>query len=204
MEKLLIKIKSSIDKKTYPKNLRIFEFTKIINPDSVFVGDNVIIDDFCLIYAKPEMQISIGSWVHIASFTSLTGGPIKIGDFCAIASGSRIIGGSDHYANGALMNPPIPEKYRNLNRDGCILEDFSFVSVNSSVFPGVTIGEGAVVGAGSVVRANLEPWGVYVMKNGKMVKIKNRNREKTYDTAKKIMNEFKDIRLLNKHLLEIS
>ncbi|MEE9379535.1 MAG: hypothetical protein V3V33_16035 [Candidatus Lokiarchaeia archaeon] len=69
MEKILTEIKSSIDKNTYPKNLRIFEFTKIINPDSVFVGDNVIIDDFCLLYAKPEMPIIIGSWVHLASFT---------------------------------------------------------------------------------------------------------------------------------------
>jgi len=204
MKKILAKIKSSIDKKTYPKNLRIFEFTKIINPDSVFVGDNVIIDDFCLLYAKPEMPIIIGSWVHLASFTSLTGGPVCIGDFCSFASGIRIIAGSEHYANGALCNPPIPEKYRNVNREGCKFENFTFTGANCCIFPGVTIGEGAVIGSGSVVRADLEPWGVYVMKNGKMVKVKNRNREKTYETAKKIMNEFKDIRLLNKHLLEIS
>jgi len=104
------KIKSLIEINTKPKNLRIFEFTKIINPEYVFVGDNVIIDDFCLLYAKEDAPIKIGSWVHIASFTSLTGGPVSIGNFCAIASGSRIIAGSDHYNNGALMNPPIPEK----------------------------------------------------------------------------------------------
>ena len=30
------------------------------------------------------------------------------------------------------------------------------------VFHGVTIGEGAVVGANSVVTRDLEPWGVYI------------------------------------------
>lgn len=169
MNEIINKIKSSINIKEKPKNLRIFEFTKIINPEYLFVGDYVIIDDFCLLYAKPDAPIKMGSWVHIASFSSLTGGPILIGDFCAIASGSRIIAGSDHYANGSLMNPPIPEKYGKINREGCILEDFSFISVNCCVFPGVTIGEGAVVGAGSIVRSDLEPWGIYIMINGKMV-----------------------------------
>ena len=196
MNEIINKIKSSIDINEKPRNLHIFDFTKIINPEYVFVGDNVIIDDFCLLYAKEDAQIKIGSWVHIASFTSLTGGTVKIGDFCAIASGSRIIGGTDHYANGALMNPPIPEKYRNIIRKGCILEDFSFIGVNSCIFPGVTIGEGAVVGAGSIVRNDLEPWGIYIMRNNKMVKIKTRNKEKTYHNSKKLQEKFKDIRLL--------
>lgn len=189
------RIKSSISPKIKPKNLRIFEFTKIINPQFVFVGDNVIIDDFCLLYAKADMPIKIGSWVHIATFSSLTGGPVTVGNYCGIAPGSRIIAGSEHYANGALMNPPIPEKFRSVIRKGCKMEDFSFVSTNCCIFPGVTIGEGAVVGAGSVVRSNLEPWGVYIMKRGKMIKIRNRDKNKTYITASKLSKEFEDVRL---------
>lgn len=195
MNLVIDKIRSSIDLNGKPKNLRIFEFTKIINPEYLFVGDNVVIDDFCLIYPKSESPIKIGSWVHIASFTSLTGGPITIGNFCAIASGSRIIAGSDHYANGALMNPPIPEKYRNINRGGCVLKDFSFLSVNCCLFPGITIGAGAVVGAGSIVREDLDPWGIYIMKNGKMERIKERDKEKTYRNAEKLQEEFEGIRL---------
>ena len=195
MNNIINKIRSSIDINEKPRNLRIFEFTKIINPEFVFVGDNVIIDDFCLFYAKEDIHIKIGSWTHIASYTSLTGGPVIIGNFCAIASGSRIIGGTDQYPNGALMNPPIPEKYRNVNRNGVIMEDFSFVSANSCIFPGVILGEGAMVGAGSIVRKSLEPWGVYVMKNGKMVKINIRDKEKVYQNKKKLLKEFQNIRL---------
>lgn len=197
MNSNISKIKSSINIKEKPRNLKIFEFTKIINPEYIFVGDNVIIDDFCLLYAKEDAPIKTGSWVHIASFTSITGGPVTIGNFCAIASGSRIIAGSDHYTNGALMNPPIPEKFRNVSREGCKLEDFSFLSVNSIIFPGVNIGEGAVIGAGSIVRKDLEPWGVYIMKNGNMVKIKERDKTKTIQNSIKLKKEFESIRIAN-------
>lgn len=197
MKDIINKIKSSINVKEKPKNLRIFEFTKIINPEHVFVGDNVVIDDFCLLYAKPDAPIIIGSWVHIANFTSLTGGPITFGDFVGISSGTRVIAGTDHYANGSLMGPAIPDKYRNVKRDGCIIEDFCCVGANSCIFPGVTLGEGAIVGTSSIVRHDLEPWGIYIMKNGKMIKINTRNKEKTYETARKLSEEFKDIRLLN-------
>lgn len=200
MNEVIKKIKSSIDSEEKPNNLKIFKFTKIINPEYVFIGNNVIIDDFCLLYAKEVAPIKIGSWVHIASFTSITGGPVTIGNFCAIASGSRIIAGSDNYANGALMNPPIPDKFRNISREGCKLEDFSFLSVNSIIFPGVTIGEGVVVGAGSIVRENLEPWGIYIMRNGKMVKIKTRDKVKTYENTKRFLNESKDLRILKNFL----
>ena len=144
MNPLLNKIKSSITYGKKPENLKIYEFTKIINPEFITVGNNVIIDDFCLLYAKEDALIEIGSCVHIASFTSLTGGPIKIGNFCTIASGSRIIAGSDHYENGALMNSTIPDKYRALNRQGCIMEDLSFLSVNCMLFPTV-INSGLII-----------------------------------------------------------
>lgn len=189
-------IKSSINPKEHPKNLRIFEFTKIINPEYVSVGNNVIIDDFCLIYAKEDAIIKIGSWVHITSYSSLSAGPISIGNFVGISGGCRILGGSEDYKNGALMNPPIPEKFRNINRKGCILEDFCFIGANSTVFPGVVIGKGAIVGAGSIVRDDLEPWGVYVMKNGKMVKVKDRDKERTYQNAKNLLKEVNDIDLM--------
>ncbi len=195
MNSLISKIKSSIKTNEKPRNLKIFEFTKIINPEYLFVGDNVIIDDFCLIYAKKESTIKIGSWVHIGCFSSLTGGKIILGNFVGISGGCRIYAGSENYENGALMNPPIPEKYRDVDRSGCVIKDFSFIGTNSCILPGVTIGEGAIVGAGSVVKKDLDPWGIYIMKNGKMVKIKQRDKNKTIKNAIKLQEEFQNIRL---------
>jgi len=195
MNSIISKIKSSINIKTKPRNLKIFEFTKIINPEYLFVGDNVVIDDFCLLYAKKEAPIRIGSWVHIACFSSLTGGKITLGNFVGISGGCRIYAGSEDYKNGAFMNPPIPEKYRNVNRSGCIFKDFSFIGANSCVLPGVTIAEGAVAGTGSIVRKDLEPWGIYIMRDGKMVKIKERDKKKMIQNSVRLKKEFQNIRL---------
>ncbi len=42
------------------------------------------------------------------------------------------------------------------------IEKHAIVGTNAVIFPGVTIGEGAAVGACAVVRKDLPPWGVYV------------------------------------------
>ena len=181
------KIKSSI-RDGKPRNLKTFEFTKIINPEFLYIGDNVQIDDFVLINAKPDAIIRIGSWVHINKFVSLSGGPVTIGDYCGISAGTQIIAGSDHYRDGALCGPLVPEEYRIIDRSGCIIKDFCWIGVNSCIFPGVTLREGCVVGAGSVVRQNLEPWGVYVMKSSKMTKISTRDKNKVYENVKKLKN----------------
>jgi galactoside O-acetyltransferase len=42
-----------------------------------------------------------------------------------------------------------------------IIEKHAIVGTNAVIFPGVTIGEGAAVGACVLVRRNLPPWGIY-------------------------------------------
>jgi galactoside O-acetyltransferase len=56
----------------------------------------------------------------------------------------------------------VPAEYRNARRAPIAIGRFCIVGANAVVLPGVTIGEGAVVGAGSVVTRDLEPWGVYI------------------------------------------
>jgi len=38
---------------------------------------------------------------------------------------------------------------------------YAWVCARASVAPGVSVGEGAVLGLGSVATRDLEPWGVY-------------------------------------------
>lgn len=51
---------------------------------------------------------------------------------------------------------------------------YAWVCARASVAPGVNVGEGAVLGLGSVATRDLEPWGVYL--GVPAVKIKDRNR----------------------------
>jgi putative colanic acid biosynthesis acetyltransferase WcaF len=51
---------------------------------------------------------------------------------------------------------------------------YAWICARASVGPGVEVGEGAVLGLGSVASRNLEPWGVYA--GSPAVKVKERQR----------------------------
>ena len=91
-----------------------------------------------------------------------SGAELEIGDFCAISQGCRILTGTDDFKSWGFGNSTISEKYRNTKRASIKIGNFCIVGANSVVLPGVSIGEGATIGAGSVVTKDLEPWGVYI------------------------------------------
>ena len=149
-----------MDKYKIP-NVKTFEYTKIISIDNIDFGNYIIIDDFVLIYAKEI--IKIGNHVHIASFTSISGGgELIIEDFCAISSGCRVITGTDDFKEWGFGNSTITDKFRNITTKKIHIKKFAIIGGNSVILPGVTIGEGASVGAGSVITKDLEPWGIYI------------------------------------------
>ncbi|EIF51224.1 DapH/DapD/GlmU-related protein [Sulfurovum sp. AR] len=149
-----------MDKYKIP-NVKTFEYTKIIGIENIDFGNYVIIDDFALIYAKEK--IKIGNYVHISSFTSITGGgEVIMEDFSAISSGCRVITGTDDFKNSGFGNSTISNEFRNVKTGKIKIGKFAIIGGNSVILPGVTIGEGTSVGAGSVVTKDLEPWGIYV------------------------------------------
>jgi acetyltransferase-like isoleucine patch superfamily enzyme len=163
-----------------------FEYTKIVGIENIEFGKNIIIDDFVFIYAKK--RIKLGNNVHIASFTSITGGEEFImEDFTALSSGVRIFTGTDDFKAWGFGNSTIDEKYRNIKRASIHIGKFGIIGANSVILPGVAIGEGATVGAGSVITKNLEPWGIYISNR----KVGERDKERV-------------LKNYNNYLLEIS
>jgi galactoside O-acetyltransferase len=67
-----------------------------------------------------------------------------------------------------------------------IFKRYSTLGVNCTVLPGVTLGEGSIVGAGSVVTKDTEPWTVYAGSPAKP--IKTRDSKQILESAKKLMN----------------
>jgi len=143
------------------KDVKIYPNAKIIGAEYIEFGHDIIIDDFVFIYAKKRVRI--GNYVHIAAFSSITGGEeVTFGDFSTLSWGCRIFTATDDFTEKGFGNSTVPEEHRNVYRDSVTLERFAIVGANSVILPGVTLGEGVSVGANSVVTRNLEPWGVYV------------------------------------------
>lgn len=109
---------------------------------NVFVGDNVRID---LSHAD---MITIDEHAHIASGVRLLCHQRDMRDYCV----------GDDYAKLGYIIKPIH------------LCKGALVGMESFVMPGVTIGEGAIVGAGSLVTKDVPAWTVATGRPAKVVK----------------------------------
>lgn len=147
--------------KSIGKNVRIFENAKIVKSEVIEIGDFSEIDDFTFVYGGKG--IKIGRYVHISRFVSIIGGgKLFLGDYSVLADGSRILTGTDTYHDGYRMSTVLPDEQRNPIISFVKIEKDSFVGTNAVVHPGVTIGEGAIIGSNSLVLKDIEPWTINV------------------------------------------
>lgn len=142
------------------RNVVIHATVRILRPEVIVLGDNVIIDDFVFIGAHESLVI--GNHVHIGGQSSLIGGGrLYLSDFVGMSHGARVLSGSDDFLGGGLTNPTIPAELRHVHRGTVWFGPHSGLGANAVVIPDVAIGEGSAVAAGSVVMRSLAPWGIY-------------------------------------------
>jgi galactoside O-acetyltransferase len=162
------------------KNVFIDVGVTIWTPGNVEIGDGSHIDTYVTILGgeKGHGGVSIGRYVHIASYCMIAGrGGIKIGDFAAIAAGSKIYSGSNYYENpddqnGKLlsMSASAPVEMQFVIEKPVLIEDYAFIGLNCVVLPGVSIGKAAVIGAGSMVSHDVIPFGIAVGTPAKVIR----------------------------------
>jgi galactoside O-acetyltransferase len=139
------------------KDVRIFDWVRIIGADRIDVGSHVVVDDFVFIDGRGGVEI--GSYVHIAGFCSLAGGGrIVLEDFSGLAAGCRIVSGTEIVDGSGLTNPTIPAPFRSVHRGSVRIGRHAMLGSNVVVHPDVTIGEGAIVGSNSLVTRDVPPW----------------------------------------------
>ena len=110
---------------------------------------------------------------------------LEIGDFSAVSQGCRLLSGSDDFTDWGFGNSTIEESFRNVKRAPIGIGNFCIIGANSVVLPGVTIGDGAAIGAGSIITKDLEPWGVYLGNK----RIRERDKEGVLNTYRKFSGQ---------------
>ena len=129
------------------------------------------------------VPLEIHNYVHISSHVSIIGGnktKVTMKDFSFIATGSRIICAGEDYTHDGLIGPLIPDDMKVCHYKPVVFEKYSGVGANCVVMPGVTLGEGSVIGANSLVTKSTEPWGIYVGSPAKLVKYRKHENIEEY------------------------
>jgi acetyltransferase-like isoleucine patch superfamily enzyme len=151
------------------------------HPGKIRIGDDVVVDDNCLLDAKGSSNegILIGNGVFIGRNTILSckDGNIELEDGanvgfnCELFSASRVrIGrntliaaycyviGGDH----DFSDPSVPVQTQVRRSSGVTIGEGAWLGAGAKILDGVTIGDRAVIGAGAVVRESVPPGAVAV------------------------------------------
>ena len=144
------------------------------------------------IYVKPTIKnpnIIVGEFTYIADseFEShvthhydFVGDKLIIGKFCQIAAGVEfVMNGANHQMNavstfpfytleGWEMKPPAASDMP-FKGDTVIGNDV-WIGQNATILPGVHIGDGAIIGANSVVAGDIEPYSIVVGNPAKLIR----------------------------------
>ena len=171
--------------KGYGHDVFISGNVEIKRPHFISIGNHIAIDSGFYITTQAEL----GDHIHIAPYVHVIGGPnglLKMGHFTNISVGGIIVCGSDSFLGDGLISAPgVPEIFRDkLIIKPVIFENFANTGAGVKILPGVTLAEGSVIGANSLVIQSTEPWTIYAGSPAKP--IKTRPREKMLEFAKSL------------------
>jgi acetyltransferase-like isoleucine patch superfamily enzyme len=156
--------------KSVGKNVRISDKASFYNAANISIGDNSRIDDFCVLSAGVG-GIEIGRNVHLAVYSSVIGaGAITLSDFCNISSRVSIYSSSDDYSGMTMTNPTVPPEFTGVSHADVSIGRHVIIGSGSVVLPGVRCGEGAAIGALSLVRDICQPFGIYAGVPAKLIR----------------------------------
>jgi len=172
------------------ENVRIGMGVKIVNPGFISLGDNVRIADHCTLIARGEGGITIGDNVNIndrvyLDTESSETGYIKIENNVYIGTGTTLFGHKgleigDHVlmAQNITLTPYshiFDDPDSNIITQGghskkVVIGRDSYIGMRSTIMYSGDIGEGSVIGAGSVVVKPIPPYSVAVGCPAKVIK----------------------------------
>lgn len=144
--------------KSYGSNVLISRFARIYSPEKISIGDNVRIDDFCILSGT----ITIGSHIHIGVYCAFYGAyGITLEDYTGCSARVTIYSAMDDFGGDYLVGPIHDEYLTHVTGGPVILKKFAQIGAGSLIFPNITIQTGSVIGAMSMCKQTTAPWTIY-------------------------------------------
>ena len=124
----------------------------------------------------PIELVSIGnhSYGSINIFSWNTPGEkLIIGNIVSIGPGVKFILGGNHNHNHLSTYPFkvkfLKEKFEATSKGNIIIEDDVWIGMYTLILSGVTIGKGSIIGAGSIVTKDIEPFSIVAGNPAKLI-----------------------------------
>jgi len=169
--KLIIKHKNSTSNISWKVYFRIDELSNFKIGDNSSIGFNtrIYVEDFNK-KAKVKSKLIIGSNTYIGEFNNIRagGGSILIGNNCSISQFVSLIA-SNH---GTSKKDLIKNQNWTESNNNIQIEDDVWIGCNTVVLPGVKISKGSIIGAGSIVTKNTEPYSINVGNPARLIKFR--------------------------------
>jgi len=169
---------------------------KMVTVLNTKLGENCMIGNFSkMAYSDMDTLSYIGDYSVVINS--------KIGKFCSISWGVTI--GPEEHDYTRLTNHSFlyslksfqltPYKHYSPFEKECNIGNDVWIGCNSTILRGVTIGDGAVIGANSLINKNVPPYAIVVGSPGKVVK---------YRFKKEIIKALLEVKWWDISLLTIS
>lgn len=158
MRKILLYIRSFfLNLKYFHTISKRIVFGRNVNIEgNVLFADRIVLDDNVEVRNRTKEQSYIASNVSINRNTVIRG-KVCIGEHVSIAPNCMIIG-----ANHKFADTTTPIKEQGVETRGIVIESDVWIGANCCVLDGVIIGEGTVIGAGSIVTKSIPPRSIAV------------------------------------------
>ena len=142
-----------------------YDINKIINKEygRLTIGDFSIVEGG-LVFEQEASSIQIGNRTFIGGSQLCSAESISVGDDVLISFGCTIVDHDSHALEFELRKHDVIEWYHgrkdwtHVTRAAVQIKDRAWIGLHVIILKGVTIGEGAVVAAGSVVTRDVPPY----------------------------------------------
>lgn len=127
-------------------------------------------------FDRPEAEVVIGDRTFIGKSTLVSATGITIGNDVLISWGATIVDHDSHHIEFEFRNDDVVEwgkgrkDWTHVAMGNVTVGDKVWIGFNVIILKGVTIGEGAVIAAGSIVTKDVPAWSVAAGVPAKVVK----------------------------------
>jgi len=119
------------------------------------LGNDVHLARFCTLRAGERgITVHDGAGINTRSFVDGNGG-VEIGPNCLLSPGVQVLSG-----NHVIDDPDVPIRFQGTAYGKVTIGKDCWLGTNVIILPGVTVGRGAVVGAGAVVTKSIPEFSI--------------------------------------------